>query len=172
MKNIGYVVTAILIIVVVLAIVCTWARRQISTLSSRLQVVEREIGMHLQNLKSAKTTKACLDRKVGILLTAIKLSFCLLISLVCLVLFTSGYDLTAAISGVSDLIVILYVGISYLLLNKFREPDRLVSIIEKRVKLWVYKSSNFEPNRIKEIEYKISQKRREAEEIRSQLITG
>lgn len=169
MKNVGYVITVILIIAIVLAIICKWASRQISTLSHRLRVVEWEIEMQLQYLKSAKALKACLDRRVRMLLTASKLSVFLLISMVCFVLVSSGYDLMSAISGASDLLVILYIGISYLALNKFREPDKLVSIIQKRVEGWVYKSSDFKPQRIKGIENKIRQKREEAEEIRNQL---
>lgn len=169
MKNVEYVITVILIIAIVLAIICTWASRQISTLSHRLRVVEWEIEMQLQYLKSAKALKAYLDRRVRMLLTASKLSVFLLISMVCFVLVSSGYDLMSAISRTSDLVAILYVSICYLVLNKMREPDRLVSIIRKRVVRWVYKTSDFEPQRIKEIESKIRQKRHEAEEIRNQL---
>lgn len=162
----------ILIIAVVIAIICSWAKKQMSTVSERLLVLEREIEIQLHALNVAKALKTSLDKKVKVLLTAMKLAFCLTISILWIALFASNQNLMSSIFDAFDLVGILYISISFLLLNRCTEPNKILSTIRKQVQVWVYQSSSFETHRIAEIEYQINLKRRQAEEIRNRLTIG
>lgn len=169
MKNFGYVIAIIFLIAVVVALVYNWTRKQISTIAERLLIVEREIEMELENLKLARAVKEYLDRRIKFLLTVIKLTFCLLLSVTWIVLFKSGNDLMNSLFDAFDLMGILYLCASYLLFNKITEVNTLVSLVRKQVQVWVYTRSKFDPKRIAEIEYRLAQKQDEAHQLRERL---
>ena len=169
MKNLGQILFIILIVAVVFAIIYNWTKKQLSALAHRLIIVEQEIETELENLKLTRAMKEYLDRKIKLLLLGIKVTFCLLLSLIWILLFRDGHDLMNSMFDTFDLMGIIYLSASYIVFNKFTEANTLVTIIGKQVQVWVYRRSKFDPKAITKIEYRIIQKQHEAEQLRKQL---
>lgn len=169
MKNLAQTLFILFIIAVIFAFVYNWTKKQLSTLAQRLIIVEREIEIALDNLQLTMVLRARLDRKVKLIFYALKMLCCLLLAGIWFFLTMSGAQAINAIFDTFNLVGLSYILISLIVFNKLTDTNVLISIIKKKIRMWVYRRAKFDPQRIVELQDVITAKRIEAFELRRQL---
>ncbi len=71
-----------------------------------------------------------------------------------------------------NLVGVVYMLCSILLFNKLTDANLLIKVMKKQIQIWIYRSANFNPNQVLEIQKSITQRISEASELRKQLDTN